>query len=230
MRTCAAGSGGNSTLQRVDTALLLLVHRLLLLLLSCLLHWRQVLLRLSWCSRCHHTAVTGTEHHLRALGAGLWGESTIRRSAATLSAVLPTKRARLRHRLYCSAHRSGHSDGIWVVVGTALDPIAKRQEGIEALDELGVTCEQGADPTDDARGINCAALEVLHYVQEAVVHVRMVCKLHLDLVEVAQRVIQDRLLSLPLALRLTLAGGHVLLLLGSRLCSGCAEIIWRKQV
>lgn len=40
------------------------------------------------------------------------------------------------------------------------------------------------------------ALEVFHDIQEAIVHIRMIAKANLDLVQVAQRIVEDGLLSL----------------------------------
>jgi hypothetical protein len=35
-----------------------------------------------------------------------------------------------------------HSDGVWIIFRTTLDSIARRKEGIEALNESGMTIEE----------------------------------------------------------------------------------------
>jgi hypothetical protein len=49
---------------------------------------------------------------------------------------------------------------------------------------------------DNPRGIDCLTLEVLHYIQEAVVDVWLIMKLDFDLIEIGQSIIKNRLLSL----------------------------------
>lgn len=56
--------------------------------------------------------------------------------------------------------------------------------------------KQFRDTVDDSWGVNCLTLEVFHDVKEAVVDVRLVVKLHFDLVKVSQGIIQNRLLAL----------------------------------
>lgn len=45
-------------------------------------------------------------------------------------------------------------------VETALDAIARRQKGVEALDKAWVSAKEGGNPFDDARGIYRLALEL----------------------------------------------------------------------
>lgn len=92
------------------------------------------------------------------------------------------------------------------------------------MDELRITSEEGAHSADYSRGVYGARFEVFHNIEEAIVDIRMVSELHLDLIEVAKRVIQDGLLSLPLALTLLLSlllllllAAHLLLWLLRRL-------------
>lgn len=146
-------------------------------------------------------AATRTEHHLRALGTRLRREGAVGGSQ-TIHAILSAERSWLWHRLHCCSHRSGDSDRIRVVTRSAFDPVSRRQERVKSLDELWITRKERTDSTDDAWGVDGSRLEVFHDVQETVVDVWMVGELDLDLVEVAQRVVQDRLLTLALHLLL----------------------------
>lgn len=85
------------------------------------------------------------------------------------------------------------------------------------MNQIWVARKQLADATNNSRCINCAAFKVFHDIQKSVVYVRLVGKLDLHLVEIAQRVIQDRLLALSLALSLSLLSS-LLLLSGLLLC------------
>ena len=67
--------------------------------------------------------------------------------------------------------------------------ISLGQEGVEAENELVVSSEKVLDALNHAWGVNALRLEVLHDVEELVVDVRLVRKLHLDLVQVQQRVL-----------------------------------------
>ena len=85
------------------------------------------------------------------------------------------------------------------------------------MDELRITSEEGAHSADYSRGVYGARFEVFHNIEEAIVDIRMVSELHLDLIEVAKGVIQDWLLSLSLALTLLLSLLLLLLLLAAHL-------------
>lgn len=100
---------------------------------------------------------------------------------------------------------------------TTLDAIPVGQEGVEALDQIRIAGKERADSSNNTRCVDCAALEVLHNVQEAIVHVRLISKLHLDLIQIAQGIIQDGLLALALCLLLLTAHWRLLL----RRCSLC---------
>ena len=98
----------------------------------------------------------------------------------------------------------GDADGVRITwVGGDVDPVAGGEEGVEALYEGGVAVEEHGDAVDDAGGVDPGgmqqgggegrgdlhlALEVLHDVEEVVVHVGLVVELDLDCIEVAERV------------------------------------------
>ena len=110
-----------------------------------------------------------------------------------------------RHSRHGGPHGSGDSDGIRIVAGATLDAVARRQKGIETLNQFRVAGEQRRHALNNAGSVDAnnavsmlvgiwmmnirSALEIFHDVQEPVVDVRMVDELHLDLVEVAQRVL-----------------------------------------
>ena len=117
----------------------------------------------------------------------------------------------------CRSHGSGDSDRIRVVTSSTFDPVSRRQERVKSLDQLWIAGKQLADSSYDAWGVNSTTLEVLHYIQEAVVDVRVIGELDFDLIEIAQGIIENRLLSLRLALSLPLTLTHLLLLCALRL-------------
>ena len=61
--------------------------------------------------------------------------------------------------------------------------VTGRQEGVEAHDKFWMSLEETADPGDDARRVDALRLELLHDVQEVVVHLGLVVELKLDLVQ-----------------------------------------------
>lgn len=210
-RAQSTGRGsGDGILERTHPALFLLMHSVLLLLTNGF----EVLLRrglAAWRRGWTDGSTAGAEHHLCCLLAGLRCEGAVGGSSAVLDIALPAQGSLwLGHRLDGCAHGCGHSDTIRIVVGTALNAIAGRQEGVEPLDEVWIPRKQRTDSTNDARGIDGTALEVLHDVEEAIVDVGVIGELDFDLVEVAQRVVQDGLLALPLALLLLLVLAHLL--------------------
>ena len=120
--------------------------------------------------------------------------------------------------MHSCAHRRSDPDGVGIVSSSTFNAISRWKERIKSLDQLRVAGKQLADPSDHTGSIDGTALEVFHDIQEAVVDIGMVGELNLDLVEIAQSIVQDRLLTLCLALSLTLAlGAHLLLLRGLRL-------------
>lgn len=87
------------------------------------------------------------------------------------------------------ASRSGHLDGMGIRgISTALDSVSRRQERVEALNEMRKASEQVRHPRNHTRSIKGMTLEVLHDIQKPVVHVRVVRELDLHLVQVRQRV------------------------------------------
>lgn len=109
--------------------------------------------------------------------------------------------------------RSSNSDGVRIVICTTLNPIARRQERVKALYEVGVAREERADSADYAGRVYGATLEILHDVQESIVHVWMLRELDLHLVKIAQSVVEDGLLPLALSLGLALGLSWLSLLL-----------------
>ncbi|KAH0357064.1 hypothetical protein KCU81_g247, partial [Aureobasidium melanogenum] len=98
-------------------------------------------------------------------------------------------------------------DSIRVIASAALDSVARRQKGVEALDELRIAGKKSRDTFDDTGCINTVScqhlrmircgdrhirstLEVFHNVQESVINIWVINKLHFDLVKVAQRVLE----------------------------------------
>jgi len=199
----------------IDTSLLLLMNRGLLLLARGF-QWRQVL---PWHDRTN-SATAWAKHHLRLTW--LRREGTVSASHHAFCTVLLAQWPWLRHRLDCCAHGRRHPDRVRIVSSSAFNPVTWRQECVEALNQLWIARKQLTHPSDDAWSIDCAALEVLHYIQEAVVHVWMVRELDLDLVEIAERVVQDGLLSLTLSLSLA----HLLLLL---LLLSSLRLLWSER-
>lgn len=106
------------------------------------------------------------------------------------------------------ARRRRNANAVGIVLEAAFDAISGRQEGIEPLNQIRMPGKQFRNPADDARcvdssialahiinALNCSslhprlALEIFHDVEEPIVYVRVVVELHLDLVEVAQRIL-----------------------------------------
>lgn len=61
---------------------------------------------------------------------------------------------RYRHAVSGGAHGCGDANGVWVIASAALDFIARRQEGVEALYQIGIAGEKGGDAFNDARSVN----------------------------------------------------------------------------
>ena len=53
------------------------------------------------------------------------------------------------------------------------------------MNQVGITSEKGRHALNDARSVNGTALEVFHDVQKAIVNIRVIGKLHFDLIKVA---------------------------------------------
>lgn len=195
--------------------LLLPVHSLLLLLTSGF-HRRDVR---SLRSRTNSTT-TGAHHHLSTLAwlgcIGAVGASRV------LSTFLSTQWARLRHRLHGRAHGCCDSDGVGIVASSTFYAVARRQESVKSLDQFRIAGEQLANSSNDPGSIDGTALEIFHYIKEAVVNIRVIGELHFDLIKIAQSVVENRLLALALCLTLCLALtlAHLLLLSSLRLSLG----------
>lgn len=204
-----ASGSGDGILKLVDAALLLLMDSLLLLLASSL-HGRDMRAR----DGLADSTAARAHYHLVAL-AWLRRVSAVRAPHA-LTSFLTAEGSWLGHRLDCCAHGSGHSDGVRIVASSTFDAVTRRQESVKSLNQFGITSEKLADSANYTRSVDGAALKVLHYIEEAVVNVRVVGELDLDLIEIAQGIVEDRLLALTLALTLS----HLLLLLRLRLSWG----------
>jgi len=63
-----------------------------------------------------------------------------------------------------------------------LVPFAFGEEGVEAQDELVIAAKQIFHSFDHSGSVNGLRFEVLHYVEELVVDLRLVGELHLHLV------------------------------------------------
>jgi hypothetical protein len=52
------------------------------------------------------------------------------------------------------AHRRRDADAVGVVAEAALDAVSRRQKGVEALDEIGMSGEELGDAVDDSGGVD----------------------------------------------------------------------------
>lgn len=152
------------------------------------------------------------ECRLGTLNASLW---PLPLCATILEPRLPATRRPMpfcltsatRDLLHRCSHRSRHSDGIWVVTGTAFYPVAWRQESIKSLDQIRMSRKQLGYSVDNAGGVDpiaCCqsnsasrarrnsrlALEIFHDVQESIVHIGLVVELNLDLVQVGEGILK----------------------------------------
>jgi hypothetical protein len=57
--------------------------------------------------------------------------------------------------------RGGHGDNAGFAVGWAVDTIAGREEGVEALDEGRVAAEEGRDAINDAGSIDAGGCQLV---------------------------------------------------------------------
>lgn len=126
------------------------------------------------------------------------------------------QRRALGHTDCVGTRGSGDANGIWVILRSTLDAITRRQESIEALDEGRVTVEEGRHALNDAWRIDAAGgsdtphkifaqqnregnsrltLKIFHYVQEPVIHIRLVDEPNLHLVEIAERILRTNTVS-----------------------------------
>lgn len=64
-----------------------------------------------------------------------------------------------RHGEGIGSRRSGHPDCIWVVLGSALNAVSGRQEGVETLDESRMTIEQRRDALNHSRCVDARACQ-----------------------------------------------------------------------
>ena len=83
----------------------------------------------------------------------------------------------------------GAHHGHDVVDVVDLDPVAARQEVVEARQELRVAVEEGGDPGDHARHVEGPLVERLHDAQEVLVHVGLVAELGLYRAQVRQSIL-----------------------------------------
>lgn len=213
-----ASCSRNGILQLRDTLLLLETQSLLLTSLSfgnsgglLRTHLRSKRRGAYWTAAgtVDNVRVTGCLRGPVAVGLSVYGSeqgSFLIVSVLCRSRGARRNRSRCWHGLDCCSHRRRYADSVRIVARAALDSVTRRQEGVEALNKLGVTGEEGRDTFDDARCVNTVssqhlrrvgcgdrhirpAFEVLHDVQESVVNIWVVDKLDLDLVEVAQGIL-----------------------------------------
>lgn len=140
-----------------------------------------------------------------------------------------------RHSKNGIAQRSGDSDRIWIIPSAGFYPVTRGKKGVESLDEIGVSSKQARYPIDhtgriypaglvsciqgscDPRNLR-STLKVFHDVEETIVDIWRFVELDLDLIKVAQSIldkgqllwsrkrywfqayIQNRLLTLALCL------------------------------
>lgn len=85
------------------------------------------------------------------------------------------------------------------VVGLHLDFVSRRQKGVEAHDEVGVTLKELGHSTDHTRRVNTLRLKLFHDIQKVIVNLWLTSKLQLHLVQVGQGVLHLESLELLLA-------------------------------
>jgi len=119
-------------------------------------------------------------------------------------------RASTRDGLNGGAHWRCNSDGVRIIASAAFDSIARWQEGVEALDQIGMASKELRDAVNNPGSIDGLALEIFHNIKKAVIHIGLVVKLYFNLVQIGQGIVQNWLLAmgnaaLRLLLRLALA-------------------------
>lgn len=72
------------------------------------------------------------------------------------------------------------------VIAVDLNLVPGWKKSVESHDELWMTSEEAGHSRNDSRGVDALALELLHDVEEVVVHLRLVPELELDLVQVGE--------------------------------------------
>ena len=102
---------------------------------------------------------------------------------------------RLRRR---ARGRSYRDKVAFIFIDAALNAVARRKERVEALDQARLAAEKRRHPLNHARRVDRLTLKlrqkellhthVFHNIQKAVVYVRMISELDLDLVQVRQRI------------------------------------------
>lgn len=96
---------------------------------------------------------------------------------------------------------SGHINQI---IGLNLNLVARRQEGVEAHDEVWMALEELGDSADHTWCINALRLELLHDIQEVIVDLRLIAKLKLNLIQIGKSIFNLE----PLKLLLTQCWGR----------------------
>mmetsp|Transcript_3267 Transcript_3267/g.13084 ORF Transcript_3267/g.13084 Transcript_3267/m.13084 type:complete len:534 (+) Transcript_3267:2754-4355(+) len=109
----------------------------------------------------------------------------------------PEVASRSRAAMRCCSGGRGGRGGISLPLNLLdvleLDLVALWKEGVEAQDEGVVAAEEVGHAADDARRVDLLGLEVLHDLQELVVDLRLGGELHLDLVQVDERILHFQL-------------------------------------
>src|ERR1700760_2484803 len=101
----------------------------------------------------------------------------------------------LKSRMSCS-HWGSYANCIRVIVKAALNSVTRRKEGVKSLNQSRIASKELRDSLYDSWSINSATLELLHYIKKSIVHIGVLRKLALNLVQVAESIVQDRLLRL----------------------------------
>lgn len=91
---------------------------------------------------------------------------------------------------------SGHVNQI---IGLNLNLVARRQESVEAHDEVWMALEELGDSADHTWRINALRLKLLHDVQEVIVDLRLIAKLKLNLIQIGKSILDLESLKLLLA-------------------------------
>lgn len=87
-----------------------------------------------------------------------------------------------------------------MVVRLHLDLVSRRQERVESNDQLRMTPEQVGHSLDDAGRVDTLRFELFHDIEEIIVHLGLIAKAELHLVEIAERVLHLQPLQLGLPL------------------------------
>lgn len=154
---------------------------------------------------------------LLLLGPGAGAEEHAALAGGRMGSVLGHVAAGGANGVDSRARRGGDADAVGVVLEAALDAVARREECVKALDEVGMTSKKVGNAANNARcvdarrkvlgirynamqcnarAVQCRAisnsrlaLKVLHNVKESIIDIGLLVELNLDLVQIAKRVL-----------------------------------------